>query len=87
MIPKTMVKRSDIRSSEQLSAAIAASRAELSAQRRRLETGYKALKDRFSPVGTPVGTAAGFVERGRNLIAWSAAIISLVRTLRGRRKK
>ena len=34
-----------------------------------------------------VRTAAGFVERGRNLIAWSAAIISLVRTLRGRRKK
>lgn len=83
MTLKTMVKRSDIRSGEQLSAAIAASRTELSAQRRRLETGYKALKDRFSPVGT----AAGFVERGRNLIAWSAAIISLVRTLRGRRKK
>ncbi len=82
MILKMMGKRSDIRSGEQLDAAIAASRAALSAQRLRLEQSYVSLKDRL----TPVNTAAGFLERGKNVIAWSAAVVSLLRTFRGRRK-
>ena len=82
MILKTMGKRSDIRGGEQLDAAIAASRAELAAQRRALEASYASLKDRL----TPVNTAAGFLEKGKNVIAWSTALLSLLRTLRRRRK-
>lgn len=77
-----MGKHSEIRNGEQLESAIAATRAELSAQRERLESGYAGLKRRFAPVNT----AAGFLERGKNVIAWSAAVVSLLRTLRGRRK-
>lgn len=82
MILKMMGKRSDIRSGEQLDAAIVASRAALSAQRGALEASYASLKNRLSPVGT----AAGFLEKSKNVIAWSAALLSLFRTLRRRRK-
>lgn len=82
MILKMMGKRSEIRSGEQLDAAIAASHAALVSQRLRLEQSYASLKERL----TPVNTATGLLEKGKNVIAWSAAVVSLLRTLRGRRK-
>lgn len=82
MIPKTMGKHSEIRSGAQLEAALAAVRAELSVRRGALEDDYAALKHRFAPVNT----AAGFLERGKNIIAWSTAALSLLRAVRGRRR-
>ncbi len=77
-----MGKYSEIRSGAQLEDALAATRAELSARRSALEDDYAALKRRFAPVNT----AAGFLERGKNIIAWSAAALSLLRAVRRRRR-
>ncbi len=78
-----MGKYSEIRNVEQLQAAVSALREETERRRKSIEGDCRKLRDGFSPLGA----AAGLLSRGRNAISWTALALTLLRRLRGGKRR